>query len=334
MSRQAREGQPTHLLNSDKAPGSSVAGGSSSSGPGSSLAMPKWLRVLPFFLSSLLFLSGFFAILAPLPLLLLAFQGGRRWLLFGAITNAALTLVAAGPVSLAFYAVFIVVSSTALSELLKKGRRPESAAAWTLLSMVLVGAAAIAIHSQLQGIDPIAGVRQEVNRVVDYLIQSLPPETRSEWIGDAAPDEVKRSILIDLPFAISVFSLLMVWANLMAVLRLNPGGIRERVGLTPDWFKNWKAPEWLIWPTIACGFFLVVEVENVSLVALNLFRFLMTIFAIQGLSILSFLFDTWKVQGLFRSLGYFAVIFLMMPLLLSIGFFDTWFDFRSKLRQS
>ena len=73
---------------------------------------------------------------------------------------------------------------------------------------------------------------------------------------------------------------------------------------------------------------------SVSDVAVNLFRFLMAIYAIQGLSILSFFFDVWNVRGVFRGLAFLAGVLLMMPLLLSLGFFDLWFDFRSKFRQS
>jgi hypothetical protein len=59
----------------------------------------------------------------------------------------------------------------------------------------------------------------------------------------------------------------------------------------------------------------------------------MAVYAIQGLSILSFFFDVWNVRGVFRVLAFLAAIFIMMPLLLSLGFFDLWFDFRSKFRQ-
>jgi uncharacterized protein YybS (DUF2232 family) len=60
----------------------------------------------------------------------------------------------------------------------------------------------------------------------------------------------------------------------------------------------------------------------------------MAIYAIQGLSILSFFFDVWRLKGVFRALGFVIGVVLMMPLVLSLGFFDLWFDFRSKFRQS
>jgi len=88
------------------------------------------------------------------------------------------------------------------------------------------------------------------------------------------------------------------------------------------------------WPTIAAGGFLILGKGWPADVALNLFKFLMAIYAIQGLSILGFFFDVWKVRGFLRSGAYVIVVLLMMPLLLGLGFFDLWFDFRSKVRQS
>jgi uncharacterized protein YybS (DUF2232 family) len=75
-------------------------------------------------------------------------------------------------------------------------------------------------------------------------------------------------------------------------------------------------------------------VRVVSDVSLNVFKFLMAIYALQGLSILAFAFDAWRVRGGFRALIYLLAVFFMMPLLLSLGFFDLWFDFRGKFRQS
>ena len=68
--------------------------------------------------------------------------------------------------------------------------------------------------------------------------------------------------------------------------------------------------------------------------ALNLFKVLMAAYSLQGLAVLGSLFEAYKVRGIFRIILYTVVILVMLPLLLSIGFFDQWFDFRSKFRQS
>jgi len=60
----------------------------------------------------------------------------------------------------------------------------------------------------------------------------------------------------------------------------------------------------------------------------------MAIYTIHGLSILSFFFDLWNVRGIFRAIGFLISVFVMMPLLLSLGFFDLWFDFRAKFTKA
>jgi hypothetical protein len=119
----------------------------------------------------------------------------------------------------------------------------------------------------------------------------------------------------------------------MLLLRLNPKGIRDLIGLEAGFFKKWKAPELLVWPTIVAGFLVVIDQGLVSEVGLNFFKFFMAIYVIQGLSILSFVFELWGVNGIIRTLCYGLSLMMMLPLVLSLGFFDLWFDFRSKFKQ-
>ena len=147
-------------------------------------------------------------------------------------------------------------------------------------------------------------------------------------------DAWKQGLMIELPSAVAVMGLILVWANLAAALRLNPGNLRSRLGIHPDFLQNWKTPEWLVWPTLVAGATLLFDLGPVSDVGRNLFKFLMAIYALQGLSVLSFFFAHWKIRRPLRMIGYSLAVLVMMPLLLSLGFFDLWFDFRSKFRQS
>jgi hypothetical protein len=154
--------------------------------------------------------------------------------------------------------------------------------------------------------------------------------------GTIDPQEWKDNLLIELPSGIVVFGIILIWANLVTVLRLNAGRIRESLGLDSAFFKRWKAPEILLWPTIVGAALMLFAASGTvgATVGINLFKCLMAVYAIQGLSILSFIFDAWHIRGFFRSAAFIMAVFLMMPLVLSLGFFDTWFDFRSKFRQS
>lgn len=291
---------------------------------------PLWLRVVPFFLSAFFFLSALFSIFAPLPLLVLRFRAGRLWCAIAILTNATIVGLTAGRTSLAFYATFVAALALIMGELVAARRSLERVALLTLLAMGLTGALIVSWHSQLHHVNPLLELRQELSATVDYLQTAV---SQGGSISPAEAEEWKANLMLEFPSAIAVFALILVWANLTVLLRINPAGVREKMGVDASFFRNWKLPEWLVWPTILTGFFLIVNIGQVSVVALNLFRFLMAIYAIQGLSILSFFLDVWKVRGIFRALSFIAAVFLMMPLLLSLGFFDLWFDFRSKFRQ-
>lgn len=289
--------------------------------------VPPWLRVFPFFTSAIFFMSGLFAVFAPIPLLILNLRNGRSLGLLAVLTNCALVYLSGGPMSLSAYFVFVVVLATALAELLRAGHRLETAAALTFVSMVVAAALLVGGFAHIHHVNAFAEVKTQILAMVDLLAKNAPQGALS---NPQDLDDWKEGVLLEFPSAIAVFTLVMVWANLVAALRVNPNGIREKLGLDGSYFKKWRSPEWLVWPTIATGVFLVVDAGPASGIALNVFKFLMAIYTIHGLCILSFFFDLWNVRGLFRAAGYMVSIFVMMPLLLSLGFFDLWFDFRAK----
>jgi hypothetical protein len=197
----------------------------------------------------------------------------------------------------------------------------------------------ILFYAKIHHVHPWGEVKAAVAQFVDYWIKTVSsnPGSNVGTIPVQDPAELaqwKKDLIVELPSAIAVVGLVTVWTNLTLVLRLNPRQLRTRLGIRPDFFQNWKAPEWLIWPTIAAGATLLGDWGVVTDVGRNLFKFLMTIYAIQGLSILSFFFIRWRWNRLFRSVGYLLAVLVTMPLLLGLGFFDLWFDFRSKFRQS
>jgi uncharacterized protein YybS (DUF2232 family) len=301
--------------------------------------IPGWIRIVPFFLSALFFLSAFFSIFAPLPLIFARYRQGSRGAVLAAVTNSILVAVASGGLSLAVYFIFIVTIGLLMPEVIDRLKTRASLgriAALTLLGMALTGAVTVVVYSHVQGAHPLHEFRNQVSAGVEFLTESLPPEAtlpteeeREEW---------KRQVLLEFPSVVAVFSLLLIWANLVILFRANPEGVREKSGLTVGFAREWRAPEALLWLTITSGGLLVVNlyypIGPVRHVATNVFRVMMSIYAIQGLSILAYFFDHWNVRGFLRILGMLAAVFLVMPLLLSLGFFDQLFDFRGRIRQS
>ncbi len=296
---------------------------------------PRFGKVLPFFFSALLYLSAFFAFLSPLPLLAASFLLKRPVFWAALALNGALVWIASGQASALIYLVFVLAPALTLPELLKKKFSLESAVAASLGVIFATGAILVVIGAYRSGQSPWMEIRTNLNTVVAAVVESVPPATREGWIGtEGDQTDWIRQLKLELPSATVICAFLMVLSNLLLLLRLNPAGLQERLGVNPALLKRWTAPDWLLWPTIVAGFVYLMNWGWVTAVGMNVFRFFMAVYAIQGLAILGFYFDAWRIRGFVRSVGFMIAIFLMLPLVLSLGFFDQWFDFRAKLRQS
>lgn len=313
-------------------PKTSIESKDSRGGPDAPRRAPGWMTILPYFLSAFLFLSGFLGIFAPLPILFCSAQKGRKSALLAAMTNGVIVGVTEGWIGFGFYCVLVLALSLPLAEALRRKKSVEKSAGLALVAMVLAAGVGGLIYAGVHHLNPVQELFSRISSFADLIIQSVPPN--SGLLNSADPVENKHEVMVILPGLMASFALFLVWLNLLVLLRINPAGIRESVGLDSSYLKKWKAPEFLVWPTIAAGFFLVMDFGLVSDIALNIFRFLMAVYAIQGLSILSFFFDLWNVRGFFRWVGFIVSLLLMMPLVLCLGFFDLWFDFRAKFRQS
>jgi len=130
------------------------------------------------------------------------------------------------------------------------------------------------------------------------------------------------------PLIVIILSVLIVWLNLL--LGKNYLG---RVGIVyPKFFalSRWKAPDLIIWIFLVSGALYFVPNEDVKFFGLNIFLVVCFIYLLQGLAIVSFLFQTRNVPAFFRYLFYFLIAvqyFLVIPLA-TIGLLDIWIDFR------
>ena len=305
---------------------------------------PQWVlqSLLVFLSSAVLFLSAFFAVAAPIPLILLNLVRGRKWALLAATTNAVIVFLLAGPVSLGLYLTFTVSVGFVLPELLRRGTRIE----WTVLasmgSIIATGALMLGALALIQArgmSHPILELKNEVASVVDQLGQAVSSQLAKQS-GLVSKDEVqeavdawKKSLVEDFPSSLGIFSLVLVWLNLSVTLRANPARVREKLKLAPGGLRAWKSPEWLVWPTIAVGAISMFAPAPWTLVGSNLLKFFLAVYALQGVAILASVMDRVGIRGLLRPIIFCGMLFFALPLLLGVGFFDLWFDFRAKLRQ-
>ena len=298
-----------------------------------------WNRVAPFFVSAALFLSGFFAIFSPLPFLILGVTVGVRWVIAAMVTNAVLIYLTSGPTVFQFYLLSICAIGLVMPFLIRRKFKPEQIIARTWIVQWCFVGALICGYALLHKVAPMEELRRIFGEFFDILFASLSPEARDQLVanfggGDVAIAEWRKRTLVELPGALGILCLLTSWFNLRVLINLNPDRFLHRVGLDRRVLNRWKNADWLVCPTLASWAIVLFTTGITSDLALNLFKVLMAAYSLQGLAVLGYLFEAYKVRGIFRIILYTVVILVMLPLLLSIGFFDQWFDFRSKFRQS
>ena len=92
----------------------------------------------------------------------------------------------------------------------------------------------------------------------------------------------------------------------------------------------WKSPEFIVWFVVAGGLMVVLPVGGLKIPGINLLIVMGAIYFLQGLAIMAFYFERWKLPFVVKGFVY-AVLFLQQFASMAtaaLGLFDTWFDFR------
>ena len=292
-------------------------------------------KVVPYFFSALLFLSGLLAVAAPLPLLLMAHQQKQRDLgrLGGAVIfNAALVFALSKSVYQgAFFILTVAPIVMGIPVLFERYRYRFDRVVLLLWVGLMAGITAFVVGYSLFSaqMSPWAWMGGEIQNALKMLVEagaSLPQEMTEA--------ELVQKVLQELPSALGLMLFTAAGLNTLLFLSWSRASYRQRIGFTWDTLSQWRAPEILVWPTLFVGAGVVFDAGWMSIVAANLLRLFLAVYAAQGLCILWTIFEKVGVKGGLRVflLGVSAVF--ASPIVVGLGFFDLWIDFRAKFRQS
>jgi uncharacterized protein YybS (DUF2232 family) len=128
-------------------------------------------------------------------------------------------------------------------------------------------------------------------------------------------------------------ALLVSWLNAMVALRF----CRLHLLPLPPWgeWSRWKAPEHLVWVLIISGFSFLLPGALLKTVAANILLIVGTVYFLQGLAIVAFYCEQWKLPRVLRAILYGFFLLQQFATLgaVIVGLFDTWFDFRRLTRK-
>lgn len=135
-----------------------------------------------------------------------------------------------------------------------------------------------------------------------------------------------------IPALAASLCLLVAWISILLARPL----LKAKNLFFPDFgsLNLWKAPEFLVWGVIGCGLVLLLPQKTLGILALNLLIILMTIYFFQGISIVSFYFEKKRLPKILSFFLYsiMALQQILLLLVIGLGFFDIWLNFR-KLNQ-
>ena len=298
-------------------------------------------------LGPLFFLSGFLSLLAPLPLLYL-YAGtpnarrGRAWAAGATVIGLLLCLAVKGPLlsswlgSLLFF-LFAALPALVLGELLLRQLGPNKAVAGAVLAVTLASFVSVWGIARSKGVELLPAAQQLTQQFLREQAESLLQRSQGELSEEnrESLQKLKESPATGtetLP-GVALFGILLLCAlPCVALVRWNPKGFLRRAGIPRDFLRRWSAPEWLVWPALLSGAFHLFEVPPVSDLARNALIPILLIYFFHGMSILAYFLDSLRLRGPFRVLFYGTAILFLTPMVVSFGFFDLWFGFRTRNR--
>ncbi len=276
---------------------------------------------------------GFFCtFLVPLPTFFYRSKFGRKiGIAVPGFTIIAMIIILGGFTFDVFFFIELLLIGFVLSELIELKLSIEKTFIYACIVVLSSSILVVLFYSNITGI-------QVGSLVSTYIVKNLEltlelyknmgmPEENIHMISSSM--ESFQYVLIRIfPALVIASTLFIIWTSLMLAKPL----LKTKNLFYPDFgqLNLWKTPEYLVWIAIACGILLLIPDRAVRLMGINGIIILMTIYFFQGMAIVSFYFAKKQFPRLLRFFLYSLIAIWQVILLIVVilGFFDIWFNFR------
>lgn len=274
----------------------------------------------------------FFSLLIPLPVFYGRARLGRQTGLLAAVLSLLAMAVIIGALSFdLFFYLELLLLGFLLGEFCEWGLSITQTVACTTAAVLLAGLAGLMLYSLSIG----KGLGQMVTDSVGQNLEMSLALYRNMGVAEENIELIAGSLeaiayvmVRVLPGLSAAACLLITWACLMLARPI----FRAKGLPYPDFgpLNRWQAPEVLVWGAIACGALLLVPEKGIKVMGINGLIVLMTIYFFQGIAITTFFFQKKRFPLFLRVFLYSLIVVQQFLLLLVIGmgFFDTWLNFR------
>lgn len=271
-------------------------------------------------------LLGVFVLLVlPLPVLFYRLKLGRNsGALIAATSFFILMFMAKGVAFDTLYVGLLLATGMVLGECLERHMSIQKTMGLTALIGAGTVFAAYMIYTISQG-------RTLSAIMTDYMNQSLSiAKQLSPEIGmdQDMTQKLISSMMIVMPAMFMISFVTTLWLNILIIRKL----LRHK-GITIKSIEHlnlYKAPDMLVWVLIGCAAALMIPSGPVKIFGINCLIVLMLVYFFQGIAVISFFFQQKNTPMALKGFCYFliAVQVYVLILVIGLGFFDNWIDFR------
>ncbi|NNL43781.1 MAG: DUF2232 domain-containing protein [Desulfobacterales bacterium] len=283
---------------------------------------------------------GFFCtFLVPLPTLFYRSKFGRKiGIAVPGFTIVTLFIILGRFTFDIFFFIELLVIGFILSELIERRLSIEKTFVYACLGVLSSSILFVLFYSNISGI-------QFGSLVSAYIVKNLEltlklyrdigmAEENIQMISSSM-ESFQYVLIRIIPALATASTLFIIWTSLMLAKPL----LKTKNLYYHDFgqLNLWKTPEYIVWIAIACGILLLIPDRAVRLMGINGILILMTIYFFQGMAIVSFHFEQKQFPRLLRFFLYSLIAIWQVILLLVVilGFFDIWFNFRKlKIQKS
>jgi uncharacterized protein YybS (DUF2232 family) len=273
-----------------------------------------------------------FSLFIPLPVLFYRAKLGRRHgLIVPLVAISVMSLVFGGfTMDIVFFSGLMLLGFV-LSEMFEKELSVEMTVLATCSIVLGTGLIGILFYSLVigKGLHALVSAYVATNLELSLAMYEgigIPQETIDAI--SRSLDQIQYVLVRIMPSLAAASTLFVAWTNLIAA---RPIMLRRGLFI-PDYgrLNHWRAPEPLVWGVIGCGLIMLFPAAGIRLIGVNGLLVLLTIYFIQGIAIVSFYFEKKRLPRTIRVILYTMIAFqqLLLLIIICIGLFDMWINFR------
>jgi len=278
------------------------------------------------------FIGFICTILIPLPVLFYRAKLGRQAGLIIPGMAIIVMILLLGSISIdLFLLIELMFLGFVLSEIFELNLSIEKTILYSCCIVLFTGLVTVLLYCSMFDINPYTVISEYIIKTLELtltLYEDMGMPEESLYIISNAMDKLQYILVRIVPGLITVVTLFVIWTCIL----LSKPMLRAGKLFYPDFgsLNIWKAPEYLVWGVIVSGLMLLLPWSTFKILGINCIIIFMTIYFFSGIAIVSFFFEKKGFPRILRSILYcmLALQQIILLLVIGLGFFDTWLNFR------